>query len=186
MVSWSSRAISFPARTSSNVCLSEAWQSRYFETRCSPKSHDGVEDPGHSHVLTTQSRSAKSATYSRQQRGPNGVARRFGVPGGRIISKESLFSSRGIVHQQGNDCGAVDLAQEDSESLGPGGTGLCRSGVGWPDGGHSATARRRRVPRSDQQEDQEDRADPGADRSEERRVGKECRCEGLCASEKKN
>src|SRR2546421_8357538 len=95
--------------------------------------------------------------------GASGVARRFGVPGGRIISKESLFSSRGIVHQQGNDCGAVDLAQEDSESLGPGGTGLCRSGVGWPDGGNSATARRRRVPRSNQQEGQEDRADPGAD-----------------------
>src|SRR2546427_696278 len=79
------------------------------------------------------------------------------------MSKESLFYSRGIVHQQGNDCGAVDLAQEDSESLGPGGTGLCRSGVGWPDGGNSATARRRRVPRSNQQEGQEDRADPGAD-----------------------
>src|SRR2546426_6156228 len=95
--------------------------------------------------------------------GPMALRADSGVPGGRIISKESLFSSRGIVHQQGNDCGAVDLAQEDSESLGPGGTGLCRSGVGWPDGGNSATARRRRVPRSNQQEGQEDRADPGAD-----------------------
>src|SRR2546428_25781 len=66
-------------------------------------------------------------------------------------------------NQRHFDIARSPQAQEDSESLGRGGTGLCRSGVGWPDGGNSATARRRRVPRSNQQEGQEDRADPGAD-----------------------
>src|SRR5436309_6173595 len=38
--SWSSRAISFPAPTLSNACLSEEWQSPDFTTSCVPQSYE--------------------------------------------------------------------------------------------------------------------------------------------------